>query len=220
MKIRRLFLATTMTLLSIAALPAHAGLLNFEFLMTAANGSSGDFGNGTTVDLSGLGFTITGSTTSDVDLFNSGSADDTIGGFATSLSFNFGATGTFSTSTAQTDVIYVQNCGGSDTAIGCAGLTDLVASVGFLGEFAPIAVSDADIGQALGSNIVPLSTRYVNPFNLTNTAGHGLSLYFTNTSVTELSVTASSVPEPAPLLLLLSGIALLSSSRLSKKRRA
>ena len=212
MKIRRLIQTTAFAIFTLGALPAQAGLLDFEFIMTAGTGSSADFGLGI-FDLSGLAYSITGSTTSDVDSYQGGVADDTVGGFAASVTFDFGAAGTFSTSTAQTNMLYVQNCGNSDTNISCAGLTDNVASIGFVGFFTGIAVSDVDIGQALGSNIVSLGTNFGNPFNLTNSAGHSLSLNFDGSSVTELSVTASSVPEPASFLLLLSGLVLVGKKR-------
>ena len=188
----------------VAVAPAQASVLGYTFSGVTGAGTLVDFGSGV-VDASGVGFTITGTTT-DVDLTGVG---DGFGLFAATSTYYFGAFGSFTTDLDADR--YFQDCF-SAVAISCVGLYDPAATAGFLLGFAPVA-TNPDVGLAIGTPsgafLVGSAARY-----MANSAGQ--QIFWNAGSFTGMSVQA--VPEPATPALLGLGLAALLAWR--PRRRA
>jgi hypothetical protein len=188
------------------AFPAHATLLDFTFTSTVSSGSL-DTGSGP-ADLTGAAVVISGTTVSDVDA-NPG--DPAIGAFTALTVFDFGALGSFTADPGNTFYFQVS---GSTTSFNSIGMfynvPDFVS--GFGTSIAPVA-SDANVAVALG-DVTTLGGINNATGSMSNSLGHTLTVNILGgTALTDISVTAAAVPEPATLTLLGLGLAWLGVTR-------
>lgn len=187
---------------------AHAVLLSYTFSGVAGAGSLIDTGlAGDPSDVSGVAFTITGQTTSDVDV----ESNPGFGVFTATSTYDFGVLGSFTTDIGAEG--FLQNCVAA-SSVQCIGLTsvplDLASFVGVI--FLPGIPGSPNIaGSVLGT--LPVVGTLGTARSLSNTAGHSLTLTVTDSSISAASVAA--VPEPTTLIL--ASIALLGACRQRRK---
>ncbi len=193
-------LALVMSVLSPA--PAHAALLTYSFNGVASAGSLVDFGGGP-VAVGGVAVSITGSTTTDVDLTAAG---DGLGLFAATSTYDFGALGSFTTDVGGDT--YFQNCF-SSTGITCVGMFN--GGTGFLLGF-PEIVGDPDFGMPIGT---PAGGFFAgSDFRFLQNVGGG-QMFLSIDSLTAASIQA--VPEPGTLALVGLGLFYLASRHRAKR---
>jgi hypothetical protein len=192
-------------LLFITAGNAQAVLVDFSFTGVMADLSTLTIG-GVVTDLSGSGFTATGSTVSDIDV-NPG-ADR--GVFAATALYDFGGLGAFLTA----DNLAQANVGGE----GYVGLTSAPLQLdGFIGKILPPASVYADPNIAVPIGTVAIGGLFSSNRTLVNLGGDTLS--FLVASISEATVTApSAVPVPAAVWLF--GTALIGLIGFDKRRKA
>jgi hypothetical protein len=106
---------------------AHATPMTYSFVGVAGTGSVIDLGSGP-VDVSGFTFTASGHTLNDIDLFNSGTVDDSFGSFAATTAYDFDVAGVFTTNIGGD--FYIQE-GLSPASVDAILLTDFFGVGGF-----------------------------------------------------------------------------------------
>jgi hypothetical protein len=190
---RALIIGLGLSVAVLAAPAAHAIPLTYSFSGIAGAGSSINLGAGA-VDISGVAFTASGQTINDIDLYNGGAVGDSIGFFAATTTYNFGAFGDFTTDFGAD--FYGQNCANT-TSVSCALLSDLAASDGFRIDFSPSVAGDPDFGIALGTQLA--TSFQINTRTQSNASGDSLTIASGGQIA---SVTANAVPEPATLAIL------------------
>ncbi|MCZ4316080.1 PEP-CTERM sorting domain-containing protein [Comamonadaceae bacterium G21597-S1] len=193
-------LALVLSVLS--SVPASAALLTYSFNGITSAGSVLDLGGGP-VDVGGIAVSITGTTTTDVDLTAVG---DGLGLFAATSTYDFGALGSFTTDVGGDT--YFQDCS-SPTGITCVGMFN--GASGFLLGF-PEIVGDPDFGMPIGTPaggfLVGSEFRFLQN-------GSGNQMFLSIDALTAASI--QSVPEPGTLALVGLGLFYLGSRYRAKR---
>lgn len=189
---------------------ANAVLLNYDFDIFVGEYSYRDSSGTLIVNSSGEHITVSGMTTSDIDIQPSGG----LGFYTTMATFGLGGGLQFETD-ATSDIIYAQRDDGSEIIL--VGLTSSSGAQGFSTAVAPgdQPIGDADLGGVpIGINLIPFSPGSSPTWFLQNAAGEELFLNFSAQPVNstalppvlEYSVTAKAVSEPAVLAVFALGL--------------
>lgn len=206
---RRIASGLALTAAMALAPAAHATILNYSFVGTAATGSTLNLGAGA-IDVSGVLFTASGQMVNDVDMYFGGVAGDSVGAFAATSVYNFGVLGAFATDFGAD--FYGQNCV-SPASVSCALLMTVNATAGFRIDYAPAVAGDPDFGIDIGTQTGIGSGTVTR--TQTNSFGHSLTMdVFSMRSVTTSA--ANAVPEPATLAIVGLGLVGLCFSRRRK----